>query len=199
MSASRSEPASSPISGYCTRTSATRPSGETSSVVPSTFGRSPTADSSRSRPTLAWRESTKVALSWLGVATTYAVSPAAPLSAPASRSAAAWESVPGAAIESSNCFPKPAAAATTRTERSTQAPMATQGRVADQCPQRYSNRDMAVLLAQWSGLSARWFHARGAPAGAHRRRGRTRLVPGKERVSFFRSVPDASVVPRLNR
>jgi hypothetical protein len=181
LSASRSETASSPISGYCTRSIATRPSGETSSVVPSTFGSSPTADSSRSRPTLAWRESAKVTLSCLGVATTYAVSPPAPLSAPASRSAAAWESVPGAASESSNCFPKPAEAATTRTERSTQAPMAIQGRVADQRPQRYSNRDMDLLLARWSGLSARWLHARGPPARPHRRRGRTRLGRWEER------------------
>ena len=33
--------------------------------------------------------------------------------------------------------------------------MAIQGRVADQRPQRYSNRDMSLLLARWSGRSAR--------------------------------------------
>src|SRR6478736_3186057 len=40
---------------------------------------------------------------------------------------------------------------------------------------------MDLLLARWSGLSARWLHARGPPAWPHRRRGRTLLGRWEER------------------
>ena len=71
-----------------------------------------------------------------GVATTYAVSPPAPVSAPASRSAAAWESLPGVAIVSSSACPTVAEAAVTATARTSQTPIATHGRRAAQRPQR---------------------------------------------------------------
>ncbi len=166
-------------------------------MVPSTFGRSPTAETSWSRSARASRESTNVSVPWSEIATTYAVSPPAPLSALASRSAAAWESVPGAAIESSSCFPKPAEAATTRTERSTQTPMAIQGRVADQRPQRYNIRDMA------SPSSVARPHRRVVPRS---RSSRPRHIGveagpasavGRSGVSCFRPVPDTSEISTL--
>ena len=61
--------------GYCTRTMATTPSGETSSVVPSTFGRPATVARTASRATCAVVDVVNVVVSSIGVMTTCAVMP----------------------------------------------------------------------------------------------------------------------------
>ena len=113
-------------SGYWTRTSATRPSGETiARAVPPGPGarRVPTASagSGGSRPARRGSRRSVVARS-RGVSTTSAPSPASSEPACASSWWLAWESSPGASNGSSRSRPNAAAEVTTRTPTTTQAP-----------------------------------------------------------------------------
>ncbi len=129
--------------GYCTRTSAMRPSGETVSVVPSTWGRSkmPVSTWVSAARSTGW---SNVAESSTGVMTTCAVRP--PLSVPVDwrSSVAVWESSPGTLNEFSISLPKVADTAMTSTDTASQAPITRQACVAANLPQR--NRYVDMLL-----------------------------------------------------
>ena len=148
----RSLASRSSITGYCTRISAMRPSGDTEplaaaspgpaaissagSLVPTTLSRAATCACTSARSSRASSESKKVTPSSTGVATTWAVNPARSDSVRDSRSVASCESRPGTSKESSSSRPSDPAAVTTSSETSSQAPMTTQGRRAANRPKR---------------------------------------------------------------
>ena len=147
LSSSRSAAEIDSAVGYCSRMSATRPSGDTASPVATTFGIAVRADRTSASCAFAAAEPVKVAPSASGVTTTWAVMPPRSDPVDARRSTAACESSPGTSNESCIWRPTVADARTTRTDITSHAPMTAHGRRAAKRPNRYNDLDMECSSA----------------------------------------------------
>ena len=189
---SRSAGDSSARSGYWTRIRATRPSGDTRSLVAEHVRerRQGVLDPVQRRPARGGVE--KVSAGSRGVRTTSAPRPMSADPARVSSSVARWESSPGASNGSSSSRPNAAAEVTTTMQTAAHVAITTQGRRAASRPSRSSAPDTVGLL----GVRPAFGHAassstvgeRACPA--HRRRGRDAACfrPGANQT-FGRSWP----------
>ncbi len=196
--ASRSAADSRLWSGYCTRTTAIRPSAETrpprtavsppassapaGSLVPSTCGRRFTSVCRRVRAVRAPSSSKNVAPPSRGVTTTWAVIPSWPVPARSISSAARRESSPGAVIESAVRPPRAIAARTASVAAISHAAITRQGWRAALAPRR--NRAFESIGSSnhvvGRPCTAADAEARRHGAPRHRPAGRGSLGPGAE-------------------
>src|SRR6266508_814476 len=213
--ASRSSVDSRLWSGYCTRTTAIRPSAETrpprtaaspprssapaGSLVPSTCGSRLTSACSRASAVRAVPWSKNVAPPSTGVTTTWAVIPSWPVPARSISSAARWESSPGAVIESAVGPPKAIAATTASAAASSHAAITRHGWRAALPPRRerafesiWSSNHLVGRLRTATDAEVR----RGGAPG-HRLASRGSARPRTERRSVLLADARRGALPRL--
>ncbi len=168
LSLSRSAGDSSARSGYWIRIRATRPSGDTRSLVPSTCGsaRHGFLDPVRVGPRTG---ASKVSSGSRGVRTTSAPRPMSADPACVRSSVARCESSPGASNGSSSSRPNAAAEVTTTTQTAAHVAITTQGRRAANRPSRSSAPDTVGLLGVRPafGHAGQFLHGRGAGVCRH--------------------------------